>query len=254
MRRVGLRKPSRTSWARKRTAICPGCCRLRGLEALAALRQGFLPTQPSKVHMATTAMKFLADPEAKLEVRAEAARALGMMQIGSSVQKFNFLLVAHAAGQVAVEIATQINGLYFEGSGTGKDAKAPHEENRTKSLYLAALLMGPVYQCFDGVSSQRDSGLLRMDQSATRADIQKIFGMIKEISQSVVDLMGSPPKQYKDRKKKLSSQTSELRAFLEEHRPANRRLVPGGDPLPGDEAGTALPRPAQHLADSRRGR
>ncbi len=233
----------------------PWPLQLRGLEALAALRQGYLPTAASKVHMATTAMRFLADAESKAEVRSEAARALGMMQIGSSVPKFNFYLVAHTAGQVAVDLATQINALYFEGSGTGKGAKPPRAENRTKARYLAALLIGPVYQCFDGLPSQRDSGLIRMAPTNSRADIQKIFGSIKEISQSVVDLMGSPDKQYPERKKTLSSQIAALQAFLQQQRPASRRLVPDGDPIPGGEAaGAGLAAPAQPLAGLRRGR
>ncbi len=53
----------------------PWPLQLRALEALGALRQGYLPTQASKVHMAATAMHFLADSEARMEVRAEAARA-----------------------------------------------------------------------------------------------------------------------------------------------------------------------------------
>ena len=53
----------------------PWPIQLRGLDALTHLRQGFLPNQPNKAHMANTAMRFLADPQAKLEVRAEAARA-----------------------------------------------------------------------------------------------------------------------------------------------------------------------------------
>ena len=55
----------------------PWPIQLRALEALAYLRQGFLPTAPSKAHMANTAMRFLADPEAKQEVRAEAAQSAG---------------------------------------------------------------------------------------------------------------------------------------------------------------------------------
>ncbi len=178
-----------------------------------------------------------------------------MMQIGNSVPKFNFYLVAHSAGEIASDLAAQINDLYFEGAGTGKGSKPPRPENPTKARYLAALLIGPVYQCFDGVPSQRDSGLLRMAPTTSRGDIQKIFGQIKEISQSIVELMVAPPKQYKERKKELSSRIAALRTFLAEHRPASRRLVPDGDPFPGNEAaGAGLTVPVRPLADSRRGR
>ena len=51
-------------------------------------------------------------------------------------------------------------------------------------------MIGPVYQCFDGLPSQRDSGLLRMVPTNARGDIQKTLSAIKEISQTVVELMG----------------------------------------------------------------
>ena len=124
----------------------PWPIQLRGLDALAHLRQGFLPNQPSKAHMANTAMRFLADPEARLEVRAEAARALGLMQITSAVSKYNFYLPAQGAGQLAADLGTQINALYSD--------NPPREENRTKAKYLVALLIGPVYEAFDGISTQ----------------------------------------------------------------------------------------------------
>ncbi len=52
----------------------PWPIQLRGLEALGWLRQSGLPTQPERAHMANTAMLFLADTDAKAEVRSEAAR------------------------------------------------------------------------------------------------------------------------------------------------------------------------------------
>ena len=55
-------------------AACHGPSSFAASKRLRYLRQGFLPTQPDKPHMATTAMRFLADQDAKLEVRAEAAR------------------------------------------------------------------------------------------------------------------------------------------------------------------------------------
>src|SRR5262249_13778028 len=71
----------------------PWPIQLRGLEAMGWLRQGALPTDPSRAHMANSAMGFLADTEAKLEVRSEAARALGLMQV-NAVPRYNFRLVA----------------------------------------------------------------------------------------------------------------------------------------------------------------
>ena len=59
-------------------------------------------------------MRILADPKARPDVRAEAARALGMMQITNAVPKYNFSLVAYAAAQLAAEVGDQIVASYTE--------------------------------------------------------------------------------------------------------------------------------------------
>ena len=223
----------------------PWPVQLRALEALAVLRQGFLPNQPQKIHMASSAMRFLADPGAKLEVRAEAARALGQMQITSAVNKFNFPLVAHAAGLLAADLGTEINSLYPD---TGRVS-----ENLTKAKYLTALLIGPVYQSFEGVS--RDSGLLRIATPPALTYVQQVFNLVKEVAQSSFDLLNAPPKQYKDRKKSLASQIEALRGFLDKNPPSTRRLVPDGqDFVANQEAGARVAESIQPIAGIRRGR
>src|SRR5262249_2067751 len=70
----------------------PWPVQMRALEAIGWLRQSGVPALATQAHMANTAMMFLADPDAKTEVRAEAARALGLMQV-NAVPKYNFKLV-----------------------------------------------------------------------------------------------------------------------------------------------------------------
>ncbi len=101
---------------------------LRALEALSALKQGYEPSHPDRAAMATAAMKFLADGDAKLELRSEAARALGLMPIPATVRKYNFPLVAHSIGVLAADLGAQINELTPEHvvkSATRKTATAP---------------------------------------------------------------------------------------------------------------------------------
>ncbi len=101
---------------------------LRALEALRALKQGYEPSRPENAAMASAAMKFLADGDKKLELRSEAARALGLMQIPPSVRKYNFPLVAHSVGVLAADLGEQINELIPEHqlkSATSKAAAAP---------------------------------------------------------------------------------------------------------------------------------
>ena len=56
----------------------PWPIQLRALEALSALRQGFEASHPERATMASAAMKLLADGDSQFEVRAEAAKALGI--------------------------------------------------------------------------------------------------------------------------------------------------------------------------------
>ena len=98
--------------------------------------------------MANAAMTLLADGSAKVEVRSEAARALGLMQISAAVPKYNYRLVVHSAGQLAAELGNRIASGYTK--------------NQDRAKYLTALLIGPVYQAFDGVPGARDSGLVHV--------------------------------------------------------------------------------------------
>ena len=115
-----------------------------------AMRQGFRVNAPRDAEMATAAMRLLTDFQAKPEVRAEAARALGLMEITSAVRGYNFPLVAHATGQLAAELGTQIGSNF--------------KNNPLKSRYLTVLLAGPVFEAFDGVQGMRDSGLMHNDE------------------------------------------------------------------------------------------
>ena len=74
----------------EKEADLPWPAQLRALEVLSAMRQGYEPNKPQKAAMANAAMALLADGAAKLEVRSEAARALGQMPIASAVSKYNY--------------------------------------------------------------------------------------------------------------------------------------------------------------------
>jgi hypothetical protein len=227
----------------------PWPIQLRGLEALGSLRQGALPTDPSRAHMANAAMAFLADSDAKTEVRSEAARALGLMQV-NAVPNYNFRLIAHAAGQLAADLATEINNQYTD--------SPPRAENPTRARYLTALLVGPVYQAFEGVQGESGSGLLQIasrDQQSLKY-IRQVFDQVRQLSQASVDLIGAPSKDYKARKQALAARTAALRGFLQQNPPPNRRLVNGGRQFgnEGNAAGAWAPAPAQPVAQVRRGR
>jgi hypothetical protein len=196
----------------------PWPAQLRALEVLSVMRQGYEPNKPQKATMANAAMTLLADGAAKPEVRAEAARALGQMPIASAVSKYNYPLVAHAAGQLAAELGNRI--------ATG------FSSNQDKAKYLTALLIGPVYQAFDGVPGARDSGLLHATGGPSAAYIQQVFDLVKPIAQATIELLSSGQRQVKNRQKELLAHVAALKEFLEKNAPGDRHLVPDGAEFP----------------------
>jgi hypothetical protein len=223
---------------------------LRGLQAMGWLRQASLPTQREAAPMANVAMSFLSDPEARLEVRAEAARALGLMHTGG-IPRYNHRLVAASAGRLVADLGSAINALYSD--------TPPRAENPTKATYLLALLVGPTYQCFDGVEGQTNSGVLRTGAADpnTAKYIQEVFKLVRPIAQTAINLRGAPSKEYKKRKQDLAAGIQDLRNFLDQNPPEGRRLVPGGPEFSeagGQAEGALLLRPAQALVQARRGR
>ncbi len=229
----------------------PWPIQMRALEAMGWLRQSGLPAEAAKAYMANSAMRFLADTDAKFEVRAEAARALGLMQV-NAVPKYNFRLVAHYAGLLAADLAAEINEQFSD--------TPPRAENPTRARYMTALLVGPVYQAFDGVQGESNSGILQSGKADTESlkQTQKIFAMVRPLAQASVELLGAPTKEFKGRKEKLAGRIAELRAYLKQNPPPSRKLTD-----PGREYGTEgeqaradrpAPAPAPALAGIARGR
>ncbi len=196
----------------------PWPAQLRALEVLSAMRQGYEPNKPQKVTMANAAMTLLADRAAKVEVRSEAARALGQMPIASAVSKYNYSLVAHAAGQLAAELGNRV--------ATG------FSSNQDKAKYFTALLIGPVYEAFDGVPGARDSGLLHSTGGPSAAYVQQVFDLVKPIAQATIELLSAGQRQVKSRQKELVAHVAALNEFLEKNPPGDRHLVPDGAEFP----------------------
>jgi hypothetical protein len=253
------------------TEDIPWPVQLRALEALSALKQGYEPQHPERAAMASAAMKVLADSNAKPEVRSEAARALGLMQIATNVRKYNFPLVAHSIGTLAADLGTQINSLIAERvtkaattkTATAPDAAkpaaktpkakgkaaeqpppaaaaAPPSTNPVKAKYLTALLVGPVYQAFDGVPGPRGEtgGLIRTANGDGVAYSQKVFDLVKNVAKASVDLIMAGSRQIGEKKKGLEARVRTLRDFLEKNAPPDRHLVQGGQDFPLAQAST----------------
>jgi hypothetical protein len=215
---------------------------MRALEAIGALRQAATPANVQRPEMAATAMKFLADPEARPEVRAAAAWALGMMQVSQNA-RFNFPLVAHEAGRLSAEI--------------GEQANASLKENPTRSAYLAGLLVGPIYQAFNGISGARESGLLHAPAlGQAQGYASKVNDLISSVARAAVVMLPdrTPTAQQKNRQRDLSDRVAALKSWLDKNPPKDYHLVPGGPEFKGGQAEVAeAPAGNSKLAGARGG-
>jgi len=203
----------------------PWPAQFRALEALGALRQGFRVNAPKEAEMATAAMRLLNDVQAKPEVRSEAARALGLMEITSAVRGYNFPLVAHATGQLAAEVGSLVGSSF--------------KNNPVKSRYLTVLLAGPVFEAFDGVQGMRDSGIIHMANGDAATYVSQVFDLIKPVVKASSDLLASPSRQVPDRQKELAAKLADLKQFLSKNPPRSRSLVQGGPEFPAGETQAA---------------
>jgi hypothetical protein len=220
----------------------PWPAQIRALEALGAMRQGCLPSAPQKATMASSAMRLLAEPQSRLEVRAEAARTLGLLQT-TAVDRYNYLLVAHATAQLAVELGNQIASNFPTPPAPQKTSAAKGVEpakqlaptvpsNKPKSEYCTGLLVGPVYQAFEGVPGIRDSGLIHSGAGPAAESVQRVFDVVKPVAATAVALIRAPGLQTINLKKELTARVAELKDFLDKNPVADRHLVRGGDEFP----------------------
>ena len=211
-------------WLQKEKDL-PWFAQMRALEALGALRLAKTPQAPTKPDFANLAMQFLADKEARPEVRAMAAWALGMMRIDSALSKFNFALVGYNIGEVAADLGAKANEVF--------------DKNHHETRYYTSFLLYQIHPALEGVPNVRDAGLLKVPgghPSFTQAKpfLQQLDSQVKPVYQASVELLNAPRGKYKDMQKQLANRVASLRAFLEKNPPSDAWLVPGGPEFPGN--------------------
>jgi len=209
-------------WLEKEKDL-PWFAQVRALEGLGALRQARTPQATNRPDFANVAMKFLADPSARPEVRAMAAWALGMMRIDGALAKFNLSLVAYNVAEVAVELGQKVNDVF--------------DANQNQSRYYTGFLLYQIHPSLEGAAGIRDSGLLNVPpnhpaMAQAAPFLKQVDALVKPVAKASVDLLNAPRGKYGDMQKELNKRVVALRTFLQKNPPADAHLVPGGPQFP----------------------
>jgi hypothetical protein len=202
----------------------PWPAQVRALEALGSLRVGFANLPRGKIDAASTVMKILADPEAKLEARAWAAWSLGMMKIPPSIAQYNFSLIGYELGQVAVDLGQQIVQEV-------DNNPAAFDQNREQAEHLTGILLFQIYPALVGEEGVRESGLLHSPHpgfGTSKVFLTKLEELVKAVTRDSFELLKAGGGVVKDRRNDLDAKVADLKRFLEQSSPKDRHLVPGG--------------------------
>jgi len=198
---------------------------------------------------------------APLTAAQRAAQQAAFAKVAAVQKQAQAAVAKAAAAKAAAAKAAAAKAAAAKAAAAKKTAKAPAPSttpkpavatNPAKAKYLTALLVGPVYQAFDGVTGLRESGLLHAGGGHSPAYTENVFALVKAVAKASVDLIYSGARQYDDRKKYLAAQVAALRDFLGKNAPADRHLVPDGVAYPLPEAqADRLPAPQPQAAKPR---
>ena len=187
---------------------------LRAVEALGYLRLAGNP-QRDQGDYAGAALRLLADPQGRPEVRAKAAWALGMMNVSRNSGKFNFALLVHHCGLLAVDLATRVV------------AADPTNQPRAKALTNQLLYVGEALSGDAAIGS----GLMRNGHPNAvniRSTTEKIAQAVLAESKLAVELSDAPKAQRVRIRTELTARAGELKTLLTKTAPTDWKLVPEG--------------------------
>ncbi|CAN5889356.1 hypothetical protein BH23PLA1_BH23PLA1_23100 [soil metagenome] len=194
--------------------------RVRALEALGALRQVADIQNRNEARMATAAFAVLVDPEERLETRAWAFWALGMLEVPSGFPQINYGLIAYQAGRLASRLGHEII-----------DAELPQAQ------YLTGLLVFQISQGLNGDPQDRSVGLVNSRQIGPHSEfVNQVNRLVRQVGANAVRLSNARGTQVPPARQALQKSLAELDSYLDRNRPQDRTLVPGG---PSFEPATA---------------
>ncbi len=200
----------------------------RALEALGSIRVATAARPGLNLDAASAVAGFLVDPKARLETRAYAAWALGMMRVAAQVDPYNFKLAGSEIGELAATLGIKIVAEYDENADT-------FDRDSDQARSLAALLIFQVVPSLSGEETPTDSGLLRSthpNAADAKPFLTKLDEKVKAVSREAFELLRAGGTAQKVRRNELAAKVSDLKTFLDQNKPKDRRLVPNGPLLP----------------------
>ncbi len=206
----------------------PWPAKVRAIEALGAIRLAVANKVGGKVDVASAIFKSLVDADSPFEVRAEAAWALGMLRLNSQSSAFNFAMSGREIGELAIDLGDQIVEEY-------DDNQATFEKEKEQAHHLSALLLYQVIPSLSGVDGVNDSGLMNSSNSSlapVKGQLAKIDEKAKAIAHEAYELIRAGGTSQKDRRNDLDARVADLKAYINQVVPKDRKLVPDGPEFP----------------------
>ncbi|MHC5539004.1 HEAT repeat domain-containing protein [Singulisphaera rosea] len=213
----------------------PWFAQLRVLEALGGLRLSAEPGSPTKIEMAEAAARLLSDPEARPEVRAEAAWALGMLRF-SPAARLNSQLLGYYIGEVTADLGEKIASTY--------------SENNTRAQFMTSLMIYQLFPALYGQDGAGDSGLVKTGGPGASGFLGPLTDQVRGVTTTAIELtIKSPKARQAQFAKDLGERVGQLRAFLDKNAPADKHLVPGGTEYPVKAQVAGVPAEKPKVAD-----
>ncbi len=172
-----------------------------------------------KVHPAEVLMDFLTDAEERPEVRLEAARSLGLLDITTQFRPFNHQLVAVSTAEAIADIAERA-------------AQIPPSDS-SRAQQLIALIAENVTPAFQGVAGMVNTGYFQQMSNAfadakTQDSVKALFEKIKGVVNSGSDYVRARGDLAVARRTDLQTRIAELRQAIKANQPENRSLIARG--------------------------
>ncbi len=186
--------------------------RVRALEALGALRQVAGIQNRNEALMATAVFSVLVHAEERLETRAWAAWAFGMLEVPAGFPQVNFSLVSYQVGRLAARLGHQIA-----------------EADLPQAQYLTGLLVFQVFQGTNGDPNFRGSGLVNSRQLGPHSQfVNQVRRLVYQVGGDAVRLTNARGTQVPPARQALEKSVATLETYLDRNRPEDRTLVPDG--------------------------